>query len=463
MKKGALSVLMIMIAIGSLFLTGCARPMLESGNIEKNIAVGNYQLSEKELIKNKKNNLLWYLDTGIVSRYAEDYPASNKLFDKAERKIKQYNEMVLAGEIAANVGAVLTNDTVMTYEPKIYEGIMVNTYKGMNFLSESDFNDARVEFNRALERQRRAKEFFASEIKYKQKQTELKAKKVNADKIKKISNNKKTRDVIERRYSNLFAFKPYPNFINPFTSYMAGLFFMSAHEYAKATDLFKETYGMIKGDENAAAYVKKDLEYAIRRGSSIKNISKERFAWIIFANGKGISKKELRFDIPLFLVTHKAYYTGIALPMLKENRAAYSYLKIRDGVSVIKTKQVANMDTIIKTEFKKRFPAIMDRAVIRTVTQTILQYKMKKRMGLIGEFLGAVYQASMNRADTRQWKLLPKNFQIARVKLRTSELSISTPQNHKLVELRLNPHMNHIIFIMIPRRNAKVVYKEVSF
>lgn len=41
---------------------------------------------------------------------------------------------------------------------------MVNTYKALNYASLHDSANTRVEFNRALDRQRRAKDYFRSEI-----------------------------------------------------------------------------------------------------------------------------------------------------------------------------------------------------------------------------------------------------------------------------------------------------------
>jgi len=460
--------------ISSIFLAGCAGTTTnlgqigKSGNYESSQKTGNYTALAQNLKKNQKDDLLWYLDAGLISRYAQDTNATIYFFDKSEDKIKQYDKEVLAGTLLANAGAILTNDTFMDYRPKIYEGIMVNTYKGLSFMDKGDMSNARIEFNRALERQRRAKEFFAKEIKQEKKKIEaqeaqkIKKKKLNVAQVQKVSSNDNTKDAIEKRYSNLFAFKPYPDFVNPFSSYMAGLFFISVHDYAKATDILKETYGMIKSNEAGADYVKRDLKYAIKASSSLNSSSDEHFAWVIFENGEGPSKKENRFDIPLFLVTNRLSYAGIALPTFQENQAAYSYLTIYDGNKSVRTKKIASMDKIIKTEFKKRFPAVMTRAITRTVAQSLMQYELNRQGGLIG-LIGAVYQGFMNRADTRQWNTLPKNFQIARIALSSPKLSIVSPDGRRNIELIVDTDKNHIVLIRIPKHNSKEIVYEVSF
>ena len=464
------------LVVGSIFFAGCAgtTPSLgklgKSSNYEGARKSGDYKTLAKELKKSEEDDLLWYLDAGLISRYAQDYSQSIYFFDKSEVKIKQYDTEVLAGKLLANIGATLTNDTFLDYRPKIYEGIMVNTYKGMDFINKHDFANARVEFNRALDRQRRAKEFFAKEISQEKKKIEeenkkeAQKKKVNFNKINESANNKKTRDVIEKKYSNLFAFKPYPDFINPFTSYMSGLFFLSVGDYAKATDILKETYGMIKDNEPAASYVKKDLLYAMNASSSIllKGKTNKHYVWIVYADGKGPKKVEKRFDIPLFLITSKVYYTGIALPSFKENPAAFKYLKVKNGRNSILTKQVASMDKVIKTEFKKRFPTIMTRAIVRTVTETMIQYELRKKGGLIGGILGAVYQGVMNRADNRQWKTLPKDFQIARIPA-TNRLSIYTPTGKIVKTLKTDPAKSYIVFVTIATPQSKPIVSYQAF
>ena len=466
--------IMLSTIIGALFFAGCAgtTPDLgkfgKSGNYESSKKSGNYKALAENMKKNQEDDLLWYMDAGLISRYAKDTNATTYFFDKSEDKIKQYDKEILAGTLLASAGAVLTNDTFMDYRPRIYEGIMVNTYKGLSFMEAGDNSNARVEFNRALERQRRAKEFFAKEIsqekeKIKKEETEkIKKKKLDPNKVNNASNDR-TKDTIEQKYSNLFAFKAYPDFVNPFSSYMAGLFFISTGDYAKATDILKETYGMIKDNEEASNFVKSDLEYALKSSASLNGVNREHYVWVVFANGEGPSKEELRFDIPLFLVTNKVSYTGIALPTFKEKPLAYTHLIVKNGENSSATKQVASMDKIIKAEFQKRFPTIMTRAITRTVAQSLIQYQLRKEGGLVGGLLGAVYQGFMNRADTRQWKTLPKNFQIARIELNSPQLNIVSPTGDRNIKLNVDINKNHIVYIRIPTKNSKEIVSEVSF
>jgi len=465
----------------SMLLSGCASSIQNLGK-SSNFQEAKKAHTKKEFVQvykkykedNKTDDLLWNYEVGTVGCYIDNYKDSINYFDNAENLIKKYDEEVMASKLLANVGSLLTNDTFMDYRPRIYEKIMVNTYKGLDFILLGDFQNARIEFNRALVRQDRAKDFFQKEIELKKKEIEKeiekeseselkkKGKKVNQSSMNSIVENKKTNDVIEKKYSNLFAFKPYPDFVNPFTTYLAGIYFLNIGDYSKATDLLKECYGMVKGLDNGDKYVLDDFKLADRMKSSIRKRD-EHYTWVIFLNGEGPIKKELRINVPLFLVTNskKVRYTGIALPTLKMRQTAYTNLIILNGKEKRETKKFASMDRVVKTEFKNRFPLVVARALTRTVVQTIMQKQLQDKVGNLGGILGALYQGVMNRADTRIWERLPKEFQVARVK--TSKYLTIFAGNKRVYKLDTDPNRNYIVFVTIPDRFCEPIVQYQKF
>ena len=88
------------------------------------------------------------------------------------------------------------------------------------------------------------------------------------------------------------------------------MYFLLIGENSRAGDLFKESAGMVPDND----YIKKDLLLA---DDVIAGKAKlENQCWVIFENGLGPVKEEIRIDLPLFLATNRVYYTGIALPRL---------------------------------------------------------------------------------------------------------------------------------------------------
>ncbi|MBI9091984.1 MAG: hypothetical protein JEZ12_22455 [Desulfobacterium sp.] len=422
-------------------------------------------------------NLLWALQAGAAKRACGEYDQSTAFFDASENAIKDYNETGILGNAGATMGSILINDTVLGYPPEEYDGIMVNTYKALNFWAQGNIDNARVEFLRALERQTRAKERFAKQI---AKEKEALAKKQReADEKRqrqlaaattpqerraiknspRLDFNKAVRNpeidrIMGQRYSNLNEFEAYPDFINPVTTYLAGLFFSIHGEYNKAADLLKETYGMVKKNGYVAADFKQ-VEDILDGKSKPKNL-----VWVIFENGTGPEKEEVRVDLPIFLFTNQVKYTGLAFPKLKTHAQAYPYLTVENnGKELGKTQLLADMDRVIQTEFKKDLPGIITKAVISALLKTYAQYEAQKEFGDLGGIIGGVYQLVTTSADVRIWTALPKNFQVARVvRPENGMLRIVAPGAEPM-DVQLPETRFSVIYVKIPQKGTKPVYE----
>jgi len=437
-----------------------------AGNYEK---AANVELDKIHDNKTNSSKLLELLQAGSSLRYAQQYKQSSSLFDQCEEIIKKHNEEILATNITSNIGAILVNDAVLDYKGSEYDGIMVNTYKALNFWQEGKKDLARIEFNRALDRQRRAKENFAAEInrlkediekKQEEENKKAQAKSQNAPQmdIAKNVNNPEIEKILKEKYSNLYEFKSYPDFINPFTTYVSGLFFMSDGDYSKATTLLKEAYGMVEENPIVAA------DFASVENITTKEQKEEtKYIWVIFENGLGPEKEEFRVDLPILLLTEKVKYTGIALPKLKLRTQAYSNLAIIDnGNKIGETTILASMDRVIQTEFKKRYTSIVTRAVTSTLIKTFGQYLAQKKFGDLGGFGAAIYQGATTSADIRIWTALPKEFQIAKViNSNRGEIILETPNGIK-VNISIPKNENSIIYVKIPSNGAKIVYDVIK-
>lgn len=435
------------------FLSGCGEVFTGYGGVLGEYdTIYNTNLCQKELIKEKissnDDKLMWSELGGSLERNCKNYAQSNFYFDIAESLYKSEVDLENAGEyVLKAVGTTLTNDNAIDYQGNVYETIMVNTYKGLNFMSLKENQNARVEFNRALDRQRRAKDEFASKIQKEQ------AKLAKEDaKSYQTSQNKQTQDVIKNQYQNTIfsGFRAYPDFINPFATYMAALFYLSDKDYLKARDLLKESTAM--QPRNQA--IKADFKLV---NKILKKQNKNTHIWLIYENGKSLMKDEFRLDIPLFIVSSKVLYTGIALPTLKEQSSSYDFLEINNKSTTI----ITDMDRVIKTEFKTKLPMIVTKAVVRTVAKTIAQAQASQENQAAGIVL-AVFNAITNKADVRSWVSLPKNFQVARVVNKGTQVDITTNAK-ELIHSALVPKNKNAIFYVRSSVLGYQVVHEIIF
>jgi len=445
------SIKLILCSSSFLILCGCAAISGHKDSMNQfdgKLDSNNCEFAEiDKKIEKEDDPILWGIQGGTLARNCLNYTKSNELFDEAEKK---YKESVDKDSIVNNTlessASILVNNNINNYEGNTYEKVMVNTYKALNFISLNDKQNARIEFNRALDRQRRAKEYFEKEIKEKKNELVKSAKADNDDEKKeinpfdslKVAENKNTQEVIYKEYNNLLNdFEAYPNFINPFTTYISGIYFLLDGDSRKARDLLKESMAMDPDNEQ----IKKDYELSKKYSKSLKR-AKEKYAWIIYENGKGMVKDEIRIDIPLFLFTNNVKYTGIALPKITERSSSYEYLDVNGR----KTIEVCNMDNVIKTEFKKRFPTIVTEAVFNTVVKTVAQKQLNDASPIAG-IVGALYQGLTNKADVRSWTTLPKNFQSVSVKLDGNPIKIKNNDGKIIKEVLIPSNKNALIYV----------------
>ncbi len=436
---------------GAVFFTGCValtghRELLVEFDKTLNSGSCDYSFIDKK-IEDKDDLILWASQGGSFSRNCYDYNKSNNLFDLAEGLYKSDVDLQSTAEKVGNsTNSILVNNNINSYQGSMYEKIMLNIYKGLNFMALDNFEDARVEFNRAIDRQRRAKEYFSNEI------TQLKSKQ-RANQNYQVAQNRYTQKAIYDSYRELFnSYKAYPDFVNPFTTYMSGLFFLFDGDYNKAKDLLRDAMSM----EPNNTQIEEDFKLADKLSGFEKR--KTHYAWVIYENGKSMVKIEKNINIPLFIFTNKVYYAGLSLPTLSPRSSSYNYIEVENK----KSKIVANMDNIIEAEFEKRFPQIAFEATLNLIMKTYTQYELNRSGGAIGGLVGAIYQGLTNRADVRSWTALPKNFQVVRFELKTNNVIIKDDKNRVLSTVMVDRNKDALIYIKSSKRGIIRVHRTIK-
>ena len=354
------------------------------------------------------DDLLWALQRAMVERQRQNYEASNVWFDRAEAMLKHFD---FDSGVLDGVGSTLVNENTIPYRGTTYDGIMVNTYKALNYMVLGQDDAARVEFNRAMERQRRARERFNEEIAREKAELAKKRSNKSVD-YDKTLDSESTQDKIRAKYGNLYAFKAYPDFVNPFATYVAGIFFAMTGDPGKAIDLLKESAGMVSGNET----LMQDFEAVDRWLEQGRPMAP--MVWVVYENGVGPIKEEFRVELPLYLVSDEVYYAGIALPKLALRPQATRTLSVQAQEDWIDAETVADMDRVIQTEFAKVFPGILTRALISAAAKVVVQEALTDRGTMEAHLMGfaaALYSMATTAADLRIWTSLPKEFQVARV------------------------------------------------
>lgn len=454
MSRGPTPHYVLLLVLSFIIFAGCNPPLGQLNTFNEYFNNGEYdkgiEFAQSKISKSanpKKEDLLWTLQLGTLERLRQNHRESNNYFDKSEQMLNYFDYQ---NKTADSVAAIAVNENIVPYLGEEYDGIMVNTYKALNFMALGDNDTARVEFNRALDRQRRAKEEFSREIEKLQDDLDKQQQKEDSQ-VKKNVENPEVNKLISDKYPGLYEFKAYPDFVNPFTTYVAGIFFNLVGDHSKAVTFLKESYGMVSDNK----YIADDLavtEQVLDGKAELKDT-----VWVIFENGLGPVKDEFRIDIPLFIASDQVKYFGIALPMLRFREQAYPYLTVKAGDKNYDTQIVANMDRVIQTEFTKDFKAILTRAIMSATAKVVAQYALNKneQSGTrIVSLLATVYSAATTAADVRIWTTLPKNFQVARLPIPPEGKLTIEPPDSEPFPVQIPACKNAFVYVRIPQKQA---------
>ena len=112
-----------------------------------------------------EENLLTSLQVGLALRSAGSFEASQIAFDRAESQLLWKSNRISSLKDLLGAGLTVVGSNLMrSYRGNIYDGVLINTYKAMNALQVGDEARARVELNRADQRQRNAVEQLAVKV-----------------------------------------------------------------------------------------------------------------------------------------------------------------------------------------------------------------------------------------------------------------------------------------------------------
>jgi hypothetical protein len=367
--------------------------------------------ASKQKSETGRDAVVWRLEEGAALRAASQYKESITAFETAEEGINVF-EAKTKGKAALNeTGAALSNPAILPYEGYAYDKVMLNTYKAADYLELGDFENARVEFNRAKERQDDALAINAARIE--KAQDLAKTKKQNID-LEKIQNDTNFSGQWKTYYLDLDEMKFYAEYRNPFTEYLSGLFFMSQPTGGSDLQRARKSFELVLGMIGENKFIDEDMQMIDK---AITGQQIPPTTYVIFETGLAPTRDQITIHLPLFLVTGKVQYVGLAFPRLKYHEGHVGALTVRTGDVNERTMMLSSMDRVIAQEFKND----MQRVIIRAVTSAAVKAGVSvgiseatKKEGIGGDIVKAIwdiYQIVQNQADMRTWNTLPKEIQ----------------------------------------------------
>ena len=399
------SLFYFVVALNALFFCACA----SNGDIAKLEMLYYEGKSANDSYEYAKNyaddDFLWALQSGILAYQVGESESANEYLDGAEAFFEGVSGENAFNSVFKSFASIILSNGMFEYGGAFYESVFINHYKALNAVMSGDFQSARVEFNRANDRQRRAKDYFADYIAKRDESIDL-SKDEYGEKTQNVNLGKsynKAAEVYGAHYQNLRAYRAFEGYVNPYISYISGIFFLAQKDFDKAQNLLKEAYAI-----TGQSQILRDIEILEKR----KRGNQSKYTWIIIEEGRIPKKEEIRFDLPLFFVNANVLSFNIALPILRESYAYSVAYNVR-GISAKDAPnafEIADISPLVANEFEMELPYTIFTALLSSSYKAYLQYFLGEKLGLFGSLAGAVFSYATSNADIRSVRILPLRF-----------------------------------------------------
>ena len=457
-----------------LSLAGCAgtqndnKKQLMKLRAESNFAgAAQLYLTKDQKPKYDTNNLQQTLEAAKAFHDAGRWKESNDAFARAHNLMPWKEDTVdTPKEVVDLVATTITSSSFGPYQGKIYEGGMIDFYRALNHLMLKDEN-ARVSFNRLQERQNNAVVQFGAYARASANGVaagEEEAKKTGAG-----VNVQEIQSGLARGTSKLRQGVMSSEIRNAAGDVMSALF-RSTSADSQDHDESKIQPMLAAAGESAASPEGKTLIARLKQQLATNKSSLNNYVIVLYEDGNGPGFDEFRLDLPMYLVSDKVLYSGIALPEFREGQSAGGSLLVGDAGTA--TVMLTDMNRIAGLEFEKSYEGVVTKAIVSTMIKTAAQYaanevidreveknKIDPLAGMLLQIGTAVTQAATTQADTRAWSNLPNTIQIAIVERPASgNLPLFTATRESVGSAEVKEEGNYLVLVKAASPQAKPVF-----
>lgn len=446
-------------------VTGCAGTRtVKPEDSQAHLSTSNYNALAAAYMKDgkpkyDKESLLDTLEAGKAFNDAGMWKESREAFEAAGKQLAWKEDTVdTPAEVANLIGTTLTSSAFGAYQGKIFEGGLIDYYQAINSIMLGDESGARVDFNRFDVRMENSQRQFASYKKELQKEQSKELEQKGAETSKQSYSKVKTE--IDGGVADLPGKQADSKIRIGAGEFMSGVF-RATSSAKQDKDADRVTKPIIAA--GGASSTRQGTDLSLKTAAQLKaaGFESKGKVYVIYEDGRGPTFKEFRIDLPLFLVSSKVMYSGIALPRFVPGRPAYGYLTVAN----LQTAELTNVTNTAGMDFSVAYPGIVTKAITSTVIKTAAQYAAGAAIdsGTDNKLLATILKigvgaaaAATTQADTRSWGNLPNTIQLAVLsKPKSGGISVFSPSGAKLLDVQLPDSQNALVLLKASGNGGK--------
>ena len=380
-------------------------------------AQASKQLDEGKLKKQKRNQLLYFLNKGTVLFMNNQPQESNKYFQQADYFIEDYQK-----NIGLKAASFLTNPSIQTYEGENFEKVMVHYYTTLNYLQQGLLDQALVECKRMQLKLDKITDYYKGKNKYKNDAFVHLLTGIVYDAQKDFNNAfiayRNAYKIYNEEYvTNLNTSVPQQLKEDLIRTALLTGFTEEARQYKNEFNLnhltlenFKNTSSLVCFWNNGFGPIKDQwsINFSITQGAN---------GWVNFVN------HDLGLNFPFYAGNDSKSINSlkvirVAFPRYISREPVYENATLTiDSLGIQqKLELVQNIDKIAYVSLQDRMLKELSEALLRLAVKQVAAAQLRKENDALGSALSVV-NAISEQADTRNWQTLPNTINYTRVTL----------------------------------------------
>jgi uncharacterized protein len=377
----------------------------------------------------RETSLNPWLELGMAEQAGGNFQGSTSALDKGAGIINGYEKkaVISASDTAAAAGTMIVNEKVEPYRGEDFEKTLVHTFMALNYLMINDWEGARVEVRRAYDRQQEAA---------RNHEKSLDEARSDASRQKSVNASELMRDV-DQQYADQqpVASRVANAYQNAFTDFLSAVVYNAQREPNDAYIDLKKAYelrpqapclGPILIETASAAGFRDEIPrweqaFGLKARNVLDEAKRDRAELIVvFENGWAPLKRQITIPIP----TPYAIAT-LAIPKYEFQGGGAADLLVRAGDRTERSAVLGDVEAQAVRSLRDRMTVYVIKMAIRVTARVIAEHELQRRMekehgsaGAIGAFLASsVVNVALEQADLRAWTLLPRDVQVARMRM----------------------------------------------
>ena len=415
---------------------------------------GNFAAAERLVVEevqgaDEKDRLIWQLEHASVLRSQQRNAEAQVALDAAVATLESWDEQA-DFLISQETVATLSSLAALPYRGRGIDRIMLQTYRALNYLEAGKRDEARVALNAAFQAQSDAVENNRKHIE----KAQASAAENEVDLVS-LESLPSVAEALEKEKSGSSEFAAYADYVNPFTTWLHGIYFIHAGTDGADRERGRKSLERVAQMEPGNAFVREDLVPQAAPAS-------EALTYVIFEYGVAPTLVTSRIDEFFPFPVGNGNFTiapfCIALPKLsREHSAGIPVMRAND----ISAQTLCDMNRAIKTDFENAYPAVLARtlttAFLKTAAAVAANAAAEEYARRDGSTVAALvalggmiatnaFAYASAEADLRIWQTLPENFSVVRLPTPESRRLQVEVAGHR-VQVDLLPGKVNVVFV----------------